>query len=1116
MNKKAALLAGLALLIYACTPSHPTNSVLVLTPSSGYPFGSTEAGIQALEQLQDFDMVMTSDPAYIHEDSLSRFNAVLFLHTGGDVLDFEQRAHFERFIQAGGGFVGIHAAARGGIQWPWYSALIGATPDGYLEGDATSQPAEVAILDATHAATSHLAADWTPSDRWIKLAGFSDATTPLIALEGASDESQPISWYQEYDGGRVFYTGLGFSDDVFADEAFLQHLAGGIAYAVGDNAPLDYTRTTTPPIMSDSRFTKNVLANNLYEPTEMEILDGGKVLFAQRRGGLMLYDPATDEVREVARMDVHTEFEDGLMGLALDPNYDENNWIYLYYSPVGDEPKQHLSRFVFENETLDKASESVLLEVAVQRDECCHAGGSIEFGPDGLLYLSTGDNVNPFASDGFGPIDERPGREPWDAQGSSGNTNDLRGKILRIRPEADGTYSIPDGNLFPEGTPDTRPEIYVMGNRNPYRIAIDQKTGYLYWGEVGPDARDNLPDRGPRGHDEINQARAAGNFGWPFFVGDNKAYNDYNFTTATSGPRFDPMSPVNDSPNNTGMRTLPPTQKAFIWYPYAVSPEFPIVGAGGRNAMAGPVFYSDMFTRGAHTFPESLNGRLFIFDWIRDWILIVTMDENSDLLRIDPFMASTEFNNPIDMQFDDEGVLYVLEYGETWYARNPDARISRIEYNGGNLPPVVTMRADNQAGAVPLNVTFSAAGTFDHERDGLTYTWYLDGDDSVDATGIDVTHTYDIAGAYEPRLVVRDSEGNMTEQTLEVMVGNEPPAVELALSGNQSFFWDGRRLDYEVTVSDREDGSLADGEIRDEEVFVQIDYLPQGYDKILVAEGHQVANETSRFMSGKRLIEESDCSSCHQVERTSIGPSYVLVAERYKDDANAEAYLADKIKNGGGGVWGEQAMAAHPQLTDEELSAMVQYIMSLGEEEEENDGGNLGVKGQLTTAAHLEERRQEGMYFVRALYTDRGANGIGPLASQSLMVLRHPRLQAESYDMANNVGTPRDGALYDLYDGSYIGFNDIDLTGVTSIAFNAMPAHDQSSGATIDIRLGTPDGPTIGTATLDAATLQQDTPVEAAITPQAGPQPIYFVLTQTTPTIHPLLALDWVEFAVSD
>ncbi|MBK9977335.1 MAG: PQQ-dependent sugar dehydrogenase [Gemmatimonadetes bacterium] len=204
------------------------------------------------------------------------------------------------------------------------------------------------------------------------------------------------------------------------------------------------------------------------------------------------------------------------------------------------------------------------------------------FDAKGNLFLSTGDNSNPFMN-GYAPIDERPGRMPWDAQKSSANTNDLRGKILRIHPEPDGSYTIPEGNLFPPGMAKTRPEIYTMGHRNPYRIAVDKHTGVLYWGDVGPDASVDSVDRGPAGYDEVGRATRAGNYGWPHFVGDNKAYRDVDYATMHIGPPFDPQRPHNDSPNNTGLTELPPAQKAFIWYPYGPSGDFPLVGAGGRT-----------------------------------------------------------------------------------------------------------------------------------------------------------------------------------------------------------------------------------------------------------------------------------------------------------------------------------------------------------------------------------------------------------------------------------------------------------------------------------------------------------------------------------------------------
>ena len=183
------------------------------------------------------------------------------------------------------------------------------------------------------------------------------------------------------------------------------------------------------------------------------------------------------------------------------------------------------------------------------------------FGGDGKLYIGTGDQLDP-------------------------NTSQLltsaRGKILRIKPRADGDYTVPPGNLFPGGS-GGRPEIYAMGLRNPFRFSLDSKTGWLYFGDAGPDADTSSAIRGPRGYDEINRAREAGNYGWPYCIADNKPYLDYQFDTGLSGPAFDCAAPTNDSPNNTGSFALPGAKAALIWYPYADSPEFPQLGAGSRT-----------------------------------------------------------------------------------------------------------------------------------------------------------------------------------------------------------------------------------------------------------------------------------------------------------------------------------------------------------------------------------------------------------------------------------------------------------------------------------------------------------------------------------------------------
>ena len=243
-----------------------------------------------------------------------------------------------------------------------------------------------------------------------------------------------------------------------------------------------------------------------------------------------------------------------------------------------------------------------------------------------MLYLSIGDNTNAEEIEGHNPIDERPGRQLSDDQGTTANSNDFRGKILRIKPEANGTYSIPDGNLFPKDGSLGKPEIFAMGLRNPFRVSVDPKTHFVYWGDVGPDSEVKASE-GMLSYDEINQARKPGFFGYPYFLGANEAFPDYDFETKKEGPGKDPLRPINDSPNNTGVKELPPAQPAFIWYGKGPSAKWPLLGKGGASAMAGPVYYNDLYPSASYKLPAYYNGKLFIYDWIRRWILAVTMDK---------------------------------------------------------------------------------------------------------------------------------------------------------------------------------------------------------------------------------------------------------------------------------------------------------------------------------------------------------------------------------------------------------------------------------------------------------------------------------------------------------
>ena len=641
-------------------------------------------------------MDTTTDDNKFAEDSLKKYAALIFLSTTGNILSGNQENVLERYIQAGGGFVGIHAATDAEYDWGWYGRMIG----GYFINHPAEQEANLIINDKNHPATDSLPATWRRKDEWYNFKYVNKDVKVLISIDeksytgGTNGDSHPMSWYHEFDGGRVFYTELGHTAESYSEPLFLKHILGGIKYAMGDNTA-DYKKAHTKLAPDEKGFARTQLVQGtFFEPTELTVLPNLDVLVSQRRGEIYYYNNETKQVKQAGFLKVYfktdapgVNAEEGLLGIKADPDFAKNHYVYLYYS-APDTPMNRLSRFTFEKDTINPASEKMILQFYEQRDICCHTGGSIAFGPDKSLFLSTGDNTTPFdepnqkyTSQGYAPLDDRPGHLQYDERRASGNTNDLRGKILRIKVKEDGGYEIPEGNLFPKGNPKARPEIYVMGNRNPYRISVDPKNGFLYWGEVGPDANvDSFKVRGPRGYDELNQARKAGFFGWPFFIGNNFPYYEYDYATGKSGAAFDPAKPINNSRNNTGLTELPPAQPAFIWYPYGVSThEFPSLGSGGRTAMAGPVYYSDLYPSDTR-YPSYYDGKMFFYEWMRGFIKAVSMKPNGDYDKMEPFMKDTKFNSAIDIEVGPDGRFYVLEYGTGWFSKNPDAGLVRIDY----------------------------------------------------------------------------------------------------------------------------------------------------------------------------------------------------------------------------------------------------------------------------------------------------------------------------------------------------------------------------------------------------------------------------------------------------
>jgi cytochrome c len=830
-----------------------------------------------------------------------------------------------------------------------------------------------------------------------------------------------------------------------------------------------------------TRFELTVMASGLRQPMEVCVAPDGVVYIIELAGKLWAVDAPGAASRLVGEVPVNTEQENGLIGMALDPAFAANGWIYLQYSPP-DFAGQHISRFTLRDGRIDPASEKLLLKFEEQRRECCHHAGSLHFGPRGELFIATGDNTHPHGdSQGFSPLDERPDRAPWDAQKSAANTASLSGKILRIKPKPEGGYEIPDGNLFSRDGSQGRPEIYVMGCRNPWRMSVDADTGFVYWGDVGPDAGGEGP-RGPRGHDEINQARRAGNFGWPYFIADNKPYFDVDFTTGTVGVAFDPKAPVNESPNNTGARNLPPAEPSFLAYAQGGMAAFPSLGGGGgRTACAGPVYHFSEASPSVTKFPRAYDKALFIFEWSRNWINVVWMDENHDPERVERFLPSQPFVRPIDLAFGADGSLYVLEYGSTWGV-NENSRLVRIDYIAGNRAPVVAATATNNIGKEPLSVTFSSEGTFDKdEGDVLSYEWRsIPLAAAAAGAAADVgkvvsrepnpTVAFTEPGVYTVELAVADSHGARRTKTMPVLVGNARPTIRFAEPASGAFFEPGTAIPFQLIVDDAEDGTnddaaadAQDRELLDSAAVSRVS-LNAMFGSGAPPATDVVVGDTSP--PGLRLMKGSDCFNCHAVDQKRVGPPLLDIATKYRGQAGALEASVQRVLKGSAGVWGGIPMIPHSQHTVDDLREMVAWVYSLQPAGVERV--YHGFVGEI--APGPDDSGKTGYCRLQAQYVDRGAGSIPPLSTSATLILRPRRLEAEQADAIAGpqvMATKAAGAgafVGAINNGHFLRFTSIPFDGVRRVELAIASA---GAGGSIELRLDQPDGLLLATTPVE-------------------------------------------------
>lgn len=788
-----------------------------------------------------------------------------------------------------------------------------------------------------------------------------------------------------------------------------------------------------------ARFEKEILVPAARDAIQMEVLPGGDVIFAEFWGTVKRWDAKSGGVSILGTVPTYAKGEIGLLGMAVARDFEQSGHVYALFAPTARLGTVRVSRFTVKDGRMAAESELELLSWPYDTEHVFHMGGAMWMDGKGDLYIGNGDNCH---YDPGLPQDTRPDRKNWDAFRSAANSRDLRGKVLRIHPKPEGGYSIPEGNLFADGK-DGRPEVFAMGVRNPFRLSVDDKTSTLYFADVGPNIMPVLGVK-PDGYEELNATQTAGNFGWPLFVGPNEALPLYDFAANKEGKRYDPQSPENLSPRNTGIQKLPPAKPALIWYSSLPSKEFPTVGSGGRSIMAGPVYHYDAANPSPIKLPEALDGRLFIYEWMRNWIQTVKLGTAGP--EIEPFVPDWNLRRPIDMKLGSDGALYMIEYGDQWWENN-DSRIVRVVYRRGNREPVVKLTAKETAGKEPLALTFDAAASRDPDGDVLKFVWSISGKEQ---TGDEATfaHTFDQPGSYEVSVTALDRSGAKSTAKEMIHVGNGRPVVRFESPAHGSFFDWGAPIPYQVAVTETD----ADA-VKTNLATVQGEFRGRCF----ASEGNKDVLDP-----GLAMMRASTCFACHMADTPSAGPPYKTVALKYKDDPAAAERLAQKVLSGGTGVWGQLPMPPHPQHSIEQLRRMVAWVLSL--KDDPASPPQSGASGTFTAPKKPEKgiRVDEGVLILTAAYTDDGKQATMPrLRGEGTVVLHSRRKKAALYDenhgMAYVEHAYGEKAIVGHFkDGTHILWRDLNLTGISRITVRA--GCFDTKGGTLELRSGSPTG----------------------------------------------------------
>jgi PKD repeat protein/glucose/arabinose dehydrogenase len=893
--------------------------------------------IRSIGKASGFTVEATDDAARFSDHQLERFRIVVFLGTSGDILTDAQQAAFERYYRAGGGFLGIGSAIETEPQWSFLTDVLGTRAASKTATQAGTIKVADRIHDASKdlpeywqhtdgwynftsnvRGQSHVLA--TVVERVDDLGSFELQPWGgrLTGITGGTmGHDHPVSWCKDWQGGRSFYTALGNTGGSYTTN-LRTHLGGALRWAAGLADPIYSDCGAT--VLANYQQTAVALPPNLSEPIGFDLLPDGRVIQTDRRGGVRLHDPVSNTTTVLAQIPVYMASEDGMYGPGIDNDFATNRWVYLYYAPptvkdvklstgeivtqttptanapnTGESPAVwdpwvgyfQLSRFKLVDATestpahLDLATEQEILRVPVNRGACCHVAGDIEFDRADNLWLVTGDDTPAGGgnSGGFGPFNDQLtatglyNAPHVDARRSAQNTNDLRGKILRVTVkegditpdeanEFGGAYTVPAGNLFPVGTDQTRPEIYAMGFRNPFRLQVDEND-VAYVTDYSPDSQTPANFRGPAGTGRVMVVRGPANYGWPLCYKTDLPYYRWNFVTSqpldTPPQTFECDNPDHGPANTSrwnleggptvepGLQQTPPVTNPEVWYSF--TPEnradnplgtpclayyngsgttacprlFPELGTGGVGPHGAAKYAYDPDNPDPTKLPPYYDGAIFFGEFTRDTLREIRLDSQGRVFKINNLLncggltpqrvpqTSNPFecDNPMDLQFDGDGHFYLLTYGDGFFNINNDSGMYRWDYVKGQRAPIAVLAASPTSGGVPLTVQFSSAGSRDPDpADSIRFEWDLNGDGTIDSIDPNPTFTYTVAGQYTARLTVIDSAGKSASANTTITVGNTGPTVTVVTPAEGGLFAFGESIPFTVTVTDPEDGTI--------------------------------------------------------------------------------------------------------------------------------------------------------------------------------------------------------------------------------------------------------------------------------------------------------------------